>query len=164
MKTIIASIIISALMCGGAYAQHCAKGLQVVRGLILSDTGGTTPDDLRVQLWVKNVGEKDITVLTRNLQFTLFNYTDKPKELSINLSTHTKIDGSPVIPSFYGFSPVTLKEGEIAEIQLVYRDKKSLERVVLIYDMRNDIATRFNAWDGIVRSDVIEVKKVKRNR
>ncbi len=164
MKTIIACIIASAMMCVNAHAQDMAKGLQVVRSLVFSDPHGTTAEDLRVRLWVKNVGENEVTVLTRNLQFTLFNYTDRPKELSIDLSAQTNIDGSPVIPSLSDLSPVTLQKGEIAEIQLAYHNRKNLDKVVLIYDMRNNLAKRFNAWAGIVRSDVVEVMKAKGHR
>lgn len=164
MKTVIACIITSAVLCVSAHAQDIAKGLQVVRSLVVSDQHGTTPDDLRVLLWVKNVGENDVTVLTRNLQFTLFNHTAKPKELSIDLSAQANIEGSPVIPSLSDLSPVTLKKGEIAKIQLAYHDRKNLDKVVLIYDMRNNLAKRFNAWDGIVRSAVVEVMKAKGHR
>jgi len=142
-------------------AQDDAKGLQVVRALIIPDPDGKTASDLKVRLFVKNVEEKDVSVLTRNLQLSLSNYTDKPKELSINLSKQANIDGSLVIPSLFDLSPVTLKKGESAEIQLAYRDRKNLDKVVLVYDMRNDLAKRFNAWDGIIRSDVVEVMKAE---
>ena len=164
MKIIGTCILISALMCGAARAQDVAKGLQVVRSMVVSDQDSTTRDDLRVLLWVKNIGEKDVTVLTRGLQLTLFNHTDKPKELSIDLSSQMNIDGAPVIPSLSDLSPVTLKTGEIALIKVPYRDRKNLKTVVLIYDMRNDLSKRFRAWDGIVRSDEVEVMKTKGNR
>ena len=164
MKPFVTCIMIFTLVCVGVHAQDVPKGIQVVRALIVSDQNGTTPDDLSVRLWVKNVGEKDVTVLSRNLQLTLFNHADKPKELSIDLSSQMIIDGAPVIPSLSDLSPVTLKHGEIAEIQVSYRDRKNLENVVLIYDMRNDFTKRFNAWNGIVRSDVVEVMKAKGNR
>ena len=164
MKTMIACLAVSAVMSGVAVAQGDAKGLQVVKAVVVSDQDGKTVDDLRVLLCVKNFGEKEISVLTRNLQFTLFNYTDKPKELSIDLSGQGNIDGSPIIPSVFDLSPVTLKKGEIAEIRLTYRDRKNLDKVVLVYDMRNDLAKRFNAWDGVIRSDVVEVMKAKINR
>ncbi len=164
MKIIGTCILISALMCGAAPAQDVAKGLQVVRSMVVSDQDSTTPDDLRVLLWVKNIGEKDVTVLTRGLQLTLFNHTDKPKELSINLSSQMNIDGAPVIPSLSDLSPVTLKTGEIALIKVPYRDRNNLKTVVLIYDMRDDLSKRFLAWDGIVRSGEVEVMKAKGNR
>lgn len=181
MKTMACLWLVFSLACGVAFAQQenlktqkkdlepktaqdDAKGLQIVRALIIPDQDGKTADDLKVRLFVKNVGEKDVSVLTRNLQLSLSNYTDKPKELSINLSAQADIDGSLVIPSLFDLSPVTLKKGESAEIQLAYRDRKNLDKVVLVYDMRNDLAKRFNAWDGIVRSDIVEVMKAKPNR
>jgi len=145
MKTAILCILISALVCGGVHAQDTAKGLQVVRAFVVTDWDGTTPDDLTVRLWVKNVGENDVTLLTRGLQLTLFNHTDKPKELSIDLSAQMNIDGAPVIPSRFDLSPVTLRAGEIAEVQVPYRYKPDLKKVVLVYDMRNNLAKRFNA-------------------
>ena len=147
-----------------AYANGDAKELQIVRAVILRGLDEATPDALRVRLWVKNNGENDIKVLTRNLQCTLFNYDDRPKELSIDLSAQMNIDGASVIPSLYDFSPVTLKPGEIAEIQVEYRDRTNLEHVILIYDMRNNIARRFSAWDGMIQSEVVEVMQTKRNR
>ncbi len=164
MKTIILSMVIPAIGGTGVHVHADTQELQIVRSLIMRDQEGATPDVLQVRLWVKNVGEKEITVLTRNLKFTLLNYDDRPKELSINLSTQMNIDGADVIPSLYDFSPVRLHPGEVAEIQLEYRDRKNLEEVIVIYDMRNRIARRFNAWDGIVRGELVEVIEVKRNR
>lgn len=161
MRVAISCILFIAILFGAADAQDEAKGLKTVRAGVVGDRNGTTPDDLRVHLWDKNVGETDITVLTRNLQITLFNHTDKPKEFSIDLSLQRNIDGSPVIPSLSDLSPVTPKPGEVAEIQLAYRGRKDLERVVVVCDMRNDLAERFDAWDGVVRSEVVKVHRAK---
>ncbi len=115
-------------------------------------------------LYVKNVSDSTLTVLTKNLQDELYIYTDHPKELSLCLSVSRIIDGVKAIPSLYDFSPVILNPGETAEIEHFYTDKRDLKEIVLVYDMLNDWSKRFNTYRGRVKSEVIKIEKFEHKK
>lgn len=143
---------------GGA-AAVTAGPVEVVQGFVVTDPGAESPDDLRVLMYLRNTQKKPLKLLTRNLQVDLFSFPNKPTEMCLTLSAQKVIDGSKVIPSEHDLSPVVLDPGEVAEIRIAHRDQKDLKQVVLVYDMRNDIARRYGAWSGQVRGPMVKVTK-----
>lgn len=100
----------------GANQEDINNGLQIIDALAATNPKGTNENDLIIVIYVKNISESPITVLTQNLQDEIFLYEDRPKELHICLSASQLVAGAKVIPSFYDFFPVNLNPGEIAGI------------------------------------------------
>ena len=139
-----------------------SNSLEIVKVVVITSQKGVSKDDLRILFYVKNISDSALVVLTKNLQHELVLYTDRPIELSLNLSSAKTIDGAKIIPSLYDFSPVTLKQGEIAEIEYFFNDKKNLKEIILAYDMLNEWSTRFNTWRGRVKSKTIKIIKFEK--
>lgn len=161
MKDVV--VILLALFCflGSTMAaekKDFANGLKVVKAMAHTDRKGKAKNDLVLVLYVKNISGSTTTVLTNNLQASLLNYTDKPKEIYIDLSTTKRIDDQDVVPSLPDLSPVILNPGEIAEIKHRYTDRKNLEEVVLVYDMLNKWTERFTVWRERIRSEPVRVQ------
>jgi hypothetical protein len=115
-------------------------------------------------MYLKNNSETPFKVFTWNLQTTLFNYKDKPRELHLDYSSQMNIEGFKVIPSESDLSPVTIRKDEIAEVRIHYRDRQNLDEVVLVYDMRNFVSQRYGAWYGQVKSGIVKVMKSEPKR
>ena len=167
MKHFITILAITFFLAGFAQAaeqRDTSNGLEVVKVFVMTDSKGISKDDLIILLYVKNVSDFPITLLTHNLQDELYLYADRPKELSLNLSTSKSIDGAKVIPSLWDFSPVIINPKEIAEIGHFYKDKRDLKEIVVVYDMLNEWSERFNTWKGRIRSEVIEIKKFEHKK
>ena len=158
--TILVTILILSVRYSFAIEpKDTSNGLEIVKTFITTNPDSSNINNLRIRLYVKNVGTSTSIVLTRNLQHEFYLNKDKPIEISINLSTSKVIEGSRVILSLPYLSPVTLAPGEIAEIIHLFSDKRDLKEIVVIYDMLNEWSDRFNTWKGRIKSVPIIIRK-----
>lgn len=137
-----------------------SEGIRIVGANVLAkdtDTG----TDLIVLFYLKNVGEKEATVLTKRLLIGFGTPKGRPPEIELSLNGSLSFEDSLVVPSFYEFAPVTLKSGESAMVRLPYHCRHKFERVVVVYDMFNDWSKRFGTWYGRVRTEPLKPIRVE---
>jgi hypothetical protein len=116
---------------------------------------------LFLTLELLNTSEHEVTVLTKNL-----NVGVEPSANSVALSLGysnpaVTYQGHPVIPSFYEFSPVTLRPHEAALVRQevargldVLRDRSDLP-LVISYSVSSEWGERFKVWSGTVKTTPI---------
>ena len=83
------------------------------------------------------------------------NGTSNQMVFAVGYSDAVTHDGHPIIPSLYGFSPVTLKPNEEAFISKEVHNVRQVvpeTQFVVRYAISPDWAKRFALWSGSVES------------
>lgn len=134
--------------------------------LVVTAEASLLPDPqprLFLQVYLLNNSDKEITVLTKNLNLS----TSSEKQgwtyvLGYEGAVHH--DGNPIMPSLYDFSPVTLKPKEKALITKELTGGRSLRSITndtpltLRYVVSKEWGERFKVWSGTTESKPFQAK------
>ena len=163
MKTKIVKLVIFTIVsiCASlpAYCQTNANGLAVI-GTDASFVADTNMPGLFLTVSLLNTTNHDIVVFTKGLNgdFTRDD-TDTNRwvcMISLDDSLVVTYQGHKVVPSFYGFAPVTIRPNEVAvvthDVYLGMSHFSTNAPIIVHYSISPDWGSRFGSWIGSVTS------------
>jgi hypothetical protein len=107
---------------------------------------------------LKNVGDVDVTVATKNLSPGFMRENDEDVPRAFLKFDKTSYNGSLIVPSEADLGLVVLRPGESAAIQWEKsRLNKRLNKVKVQYNPTDPFDNRFGYWTGSVTGDTAEV-------
>jgi hypothetical protein len=134
-------------------------------------------DSFQVVFTIINSGQTDATIVTENLDRGLYGIDKDSNSLRCTLSFREPLkykEKYTVIPSIYKCSPVTLRPGEVAQINyyedrskaksINYKpilDKEDLQaaNVIITYEIPTSWGKRLDLWQGQIRSAPVKFTK-----
>ena len=124
----------------------------------------TEDERLNVNFVLINTGNREITVLTENLNTAFLDKSDKPI-CEIGAGIKATYKDYRMIQSLYRFDPVTLRPKEATVINHhVRRKPKNIHGttdLIVRYKIEEDFGKRHNVWYGSIESTPIKVKIIK---
>lgn len=119
---------------------------------------------LSVMFAVLNTGDKEVMILTENLNTGFIDDLGK-RVIEIGAGITAKYKDYKIIQSLYRFDPVTLRPKEATLIR--HSVKKKLLNVdektefIVRYKVNKDFGMRHNAWFGSIESTLIKPRIIK---
>jgi hypothetical protein len=166
MKTTIAKTIaltfISICVSLSARCQTNSNGLAII-ATDASLVTNTNAPSLFLTLCVLNTTNHDLVVFTKGLDSDLTESDTNKWICNIGMDDNSSVtcQGHTIIPSFYDFSPVTIRPNEVASVwqsfDLTMSDVKTNSQITVHYSISPDWARRFVTWAGSVTSKPFNV-------
>jgi hypothetical protein len=173
MKANIQSFIVVIACFYGAHSAICQTS---PNGLVVSAEAslltGTNESKLYLTVHLVNTANHEITILTKNLNWSFSGSTDRNGkamwECSLGLSSSFTHDGHRVVPSLCDLSPVTLRSNEEAMITHELAQDRPLRpitedsQIIVKYEISPEWASRFALWSGSVTTKPFNASVRKR--
>ena len=119
--------------------------------------------DYKFYCLLKNIGETDVVVATKDLGSTILN-DGKGEVIMVLLSfDKSSYKGSPIIPSESDLGLVLLHPNESAAISWEQSAFTLLSQIRVQYNPTGTLAKRFGCWAGSITGDPVEVMGSKKN-
>lgn len=144
-----------------------AGGLEVLRAVAMRLVDeGDSKAVLRLSLFVQNVSDRELTLVTGNTGVTIVNYEVPLYQMGLN--AEKGYNGVTLLPSIYRFYPVTLRPQEGAVITVDHPlqawhdvgkpiEGKEGAYITVGYTITPSFAERFNLWQGTLVSEPVLV-------